>query len=197
MTQPNTADEEGRRPVCCDNCEWGGAEDECVEAKDLHARLTPGAIVPAGECPECGALAYLIGASAGEAPRQMIRDLLGAIGNLVEQVEQMKGMFPDEDGAIAAALGNAEETVEAAEKQIAGWPAGAAPSTADSQLAAYRKLHDGLSDMIEGGRLTADMIPDDYDWLVKMLAEACQDPAEANDFLGAIEASGHLRSRGV
>lgn len=35
----------------------------------------------------------------------------------------------------------------------------------------YRALHDGLSDMIEGGRMKA--IPaDDYKWLVEMLVEA-------------------------
>ena len=31
-------------------------------------------------------------------------------------------------------------------------------------------LHDGLSDMIEGGRLTEAAIPDDYRWLVDSLA---------------------------
>lgn len=36
---------------------------------------------------------------------------------------------------------------------------------------AYSKLHDGLSDMIEGGRLAEADIPDDYRWLVNMLAE--------------------------
>ena len=35
---------------------------------------------------------------------------------------------------------------------------------------AYGRLHDGLSDMIEGGRLTEADIPDDYQWLVKQLA---------------------------
>jgi predicted protein tyrosine phosphatase len=34
---------------------------------------------------------------------------------------------------------------------------------------AYEKLHDGLSDMIEGGRLTEADIPDDYQWLVETL----------------------------
>lgn len=34
----------------------------------------------------------------------------------------------------------------------------------------YYKLHDGLSDMIEGGRLTEEDIPDDYQWLVETLA---------------------------
>lgn len=38
-------------------------------------------------------------------------------------------------------------------------------------LKAYHKLHDGLSDMIEGGRLTEGDIPDDYRWLVESLAE--------------------------
>lgn len=35
----------------------------------------------------------------------------------------------------------------------------------------YEELHDGLSDMIESGRLTESMIPDDYQWLVEGLAE--------------------------
>ena len=34
----------------------------------------------------------------------------------------------------------------------------------------YEKLHDGLSDMIESGRLTEADIPDDYAWLVRTLA---------------------------
>ena len=36
----------------------------------------------------------------------------------------------------------------------------------------YERLHDGLSDMIEGGRLTEADIPDDYQWLVETLV-AC------------------------
>jgi hypothetical protein len=38
-------------------------------------------------------------------------------------------------------------------------------------LLGYGELHDGLSDMIESGRLTEGMIPDDYQWLVEKLAE--------------------------
>jgi hypothetical protein len=38
---------------------------------------------------------------------------------------------------------------------------------------AYGRLHDGLSDMIEGMRLLEADIPDDYDWLVIMLTEHC------------------------
>lgn len=39
-----------------------------------------------------------------------------------------------------------------------------------AMIKAYGRLHDGLSDMIEGGRLTEADIPDDYHWLVQQLA---------------------------
>lgn len=35
----------------------------------------------------------------------------------------------------------------------------------------YLELHDGLSDMIEDGRLRREDIPDDYDWLTESLAQ--------------------------
>lgn len=37
----------------------------------------------------------------------------------------------------------------------------------------YGQLHDGLSDMIEGGRLEECDIPDDYQWLVRQLVFCC------------------------
>jgi maltose-binding protein MalE len=40
------------------------------------------------------------------------------------------------------------------------------------KLDLYRKLHDGLSDMIESGRLKESDIPDDYLWLVQILEKA-------------------------
>jgi hypothetical protein len=42
-------------------------------------------------------------------------------------------------------------------------------SPEEQLLAMYQKLHDGLSDMIEGGRLNESDIPDDYKWLVDSL----------------------------
>ena len=41
----------------------------------------------------------------------------------------------------------------------------------DDLLNAYFKLHDMLSDMIEGGRLTEGDIPDDYAALVGQLEQ--------------------------
>jgi hypothetical protein len=45
--------------VSCDDCEWSGRERDCEEVQSLHARVAPGEIMPAGECPECGALCHL------------------------------------------------------------------------------------------------------------------------------------------
>lgn len=39
-----------------------------------------------------------------------------------------------------------------------------------SVLNLYRELADGLSDMVEGSRLQVGDIPDDYQWLVELLA---------------------------
>lgn len=46
----------------CANCEFRTTREEAIipleEVKDLASRLDPGSVVPAGECPECGALLY-------------------------------------------------------------------------------------------------------------------------------------------
>ncbi len=51
--------------------------------------------------------------------------------------------------------------------------------TQKTLLQQYQALHDGLSNMIEDGRLTYEMIPDDYDWLLLTLLEAMD--IEANE----------------
>jgi len=54
----------------------------------------------------------------------------------------------------------------------------------------YRRLADGLSDMIEGDRLTESAIPDDYRWLADQLAAiAAADP-------GDTELPAHMRADG-
>jgi len=47
-------------PICaCDTCDWKGHPDKLGAISDVDSRLTPGSVVPAGECPECGALTYI------------------------------------------------------------------------------------------------------------------------------------------
>ncbi len=53
-------------PLCrCDNCTWTGPTSklgcQLEDVPDLSIRLDPGGEVPAGECPECGCLAYEVG----------------------------------------------------------------------------------------------------------------------------------------
>lgn len=45
--------------VFCDNCDWQGTADRTNPIEAAHVRLDAGSEIPVGECPECGALAYL------------------------------------------------------------------------------------------------------------------------------------------
>ncbi len=47
-------------------------------------------------------------------------------------------------------------------------------------LKAYQRLHDGISDMVESGRLTPSDIPEDYQWLVESLSELTALDADYN-----------------
>lgn len=42
----------------CDNCGTVSRGDALLPIKDIAQRLTPGSVVPSGECPECYALCY-------------------------------------------------------------------------------------------------------------------------------------------
>jgi len=46
----------------CGNCDWHGPTGDCREIRDYAERIEAGEEAPAGECPECGALAYCMGA---------------------------------------------------------------------------------------------------------------------------------------
>jgi hypothetical protein len=52
------------KPCECANCAWSGYESglgkSLFEIHHLASRLSPGEETPAGECPECGAFAYLV-----------------------------------------------------------------------------------------------------------------------------------------
>jgi hypothetical protein len=50
----------GDDPAACQDCEWRGTVADCNEPADLWERVEPGERVPAGECPDCGALCSLV-----------------------------------------------------------------------------------------------------------------------------------------
>ena len=52
---------EDKTVLCeCANCSWRGDVSDCNEIHDLLDRVEVGEEFPAGECPECGALTYLL-----------------------------------------------------------------------------------------------------------------------------------------
>lgn len=89
--------------VQCGNCDWIGDHDAegftpFVECCDLYERLSPGAEVPAGDCPECRAFCYLV---PDEAPATVITVTLedGEVANIVgilsgDWLEHEKGKRP-------------------------------------------------------------------------------------------------------
>lgn len=44
--------------VKCQNCNWTGLQADCKPVKNLTQRVAVGEPMPAGECPECGALCH-------------------------------------------------------------------------------------------------------------------------------------------
>jgi len=44
----------------CQDCGWEGDASDCLPISDLHERVAPGEPMPAGECPDCGALCQLL-----------------------------------------------------------------------------------------------------------------------------------------
>lgn len=57
MTQSNRS---ALECVECQNCEWKGREDQTYAIRHYSQRVDPGEAEPAGECPECGALAHFV-----------------------------------------------------------------------------------------------------------------------------------------
>lgn len=76
------AERRGAEPVetaTCQNCDWiGYARSTGPIMGNIFERVTPGEIMPRGECPECGALARLDPTpTAGENTEHMLERLDG------------------------------------------------------------------------------------------------------------------------
>ncbi|APH74132.1 hypothetical protein [Aquibium oceanicum] len=60
MTQCYIQTENDDDPCICDDCGETHRADELDMVTDIEERISPGEIVPAGQCPSCGALAHLV-----------------------------------------------------------------------------------------------------------------------------------------
>ena len=85
---------QNQNPVCvCSDCDWSGPEEEAVslyECADLLERIAPGEPVPAGECPECGALVHIDDADA--RMRDAAADLYEALASIAEHGREFDGI---------------------------------------------------------------------------------------------------------
>lgn len=70
----------------CDACDWKGPAGHVHTIHDPEQRLEPGAVVPVGECPKCGVLAYL------DEPTDRIRN---AAPDLLSVLQEMLPRFSD------------------------------------------------------------------------------------------------------
>lgn len=101
------------KPIHCDNCNWGGdldGEDYVVlgHVEDLEVRIEPGREVPAGECPDCGALVYM-GPQPKEGKDLTVDEALIILSNRIR---------PSGDGSAIRALEVMTETFDGAEKKF-------------------------------------------------------------------------------
>tara|TARA_B100000929_G_scaffold214052_1_gene171014 strand:+ start:8673 stop:10298 length:1626 start_codon:yes stop_codon:yes gene_type:complete len=85
------------RKVACANCEWIGDEDECRPIEHISERVMPGEIMPAGECPKCGAVAHIISDEDAEEMgyRKIIRKEVESIRKDFDNAED-KGHRPED-----------------------------------------------------------------------------------------------------
>jgi hypothetical protein len=97
-----------------------------------------------------------------------------------ESRREALGLYDNGDGTFFGSL------VECHEGAI--WRARDLEKALRDMRAAYGRLHDFLSDTIEGGRLTREHIPDDYDAIADQLEACGAADARADAVLNEIDA---------
>lgn len=81
----------------CANCDWKGPDTDAEEIRDFWSRVEVGGEVPAGDCPECGAFAYLDRPDLASGARDLVRLL-----DDVEGLERRLAGVCHVDGCIDA-----------------------------------------------------------------------------------------------
>ena len=87
--------------AACDNCGHRCPTDDLDEYKDFWSRVTVGGIVPAGDCPKCGAFSYI-----ESSPQAGLVEALGKMRAAVAGIE--------DDAAIDEAKRLADKVLPAA-----------------------------------------------------------------------------------
>lgn len=84
----------------------------------------------------------------------LLRDGSAVIDSLTTQVEQMKGMFPDDDGAIASALDDGADVYERL-RAVAATVAGRAPGVVTLPAETYARV---MAALVRTGEVLGDVL---------------------------------------
>ncbi len=76
----------------CGNCDWRGDVSECNEIHKLLDRVETGEEFPAGECPKCGALTYLVRQTPDENKDSIPRVIISVSGGVANMVFKPLGV---------------------------------------------------------------------------------------------------------
>lgn len=143
----------------CANCGHTTVQQDLDFISDLGERLDAGCEVPAGQCPKCGALAYLV---KGDKPAPALEDLANLIADNLDAWEGEEDSVKTEHADLISQLQREHMTLI---KQLTS------PAAPTDYIAALERLWDALSDTIEGGRISEVDCPDDYQALVTLMRE--------------------------
>ena len=111
---------EGDKPVSCDGCAWTGVAEQLRPIDRLAERIHPGEVVPAGECPKCGALAHLQGLARPEL-LEVLENMAYHIQNMLDAYTEAQNPAADIQGILFDdALSNDMERVNAALVMLRG-----------------------------------------------------------------------------
>ena len=66
----------------CDECDWAGTQFDMNPIDDVHQRVEPGELMPAGQCPRCGAL---LGVDDADVPDYTLNTCAGIAAERAER----------------------------------------------------------------------------------------------------------------
>lgn len=165
-------------PCRCDDCGEVTPAGQLDIIKDIEERLSPGSIVPAGQCPHCAALAYYADGYAPSGSAQAVAERTGATTSALKRAEGFIAGFEDDptQEGVSDLLGAIRDA-------IAGAPRDDLQFIRD----AVRAYDDKLDDKANDGANARPPTGDDYNeitYLVLMGAAADPVRAAAHDMLG-------------
>lgn len=76
----------------CGNCDWRGKVNECNKIHRLLDRVEAGGEFPAGECPKCRALTYLVNPLPDENKDRIPRVIISVIGGVADVISKPPGV---------------------------------------------------------------------------------------------------------